>query len=224
MRWPCRWPTARHPDAFAGVGELQWHIQLSIVQFAARKRRQKHRWRESNPLGAGLESGLLPKLTDDDREKERAASVGFSRLRRLLMILVEITQAGRPHSGSAGHRAHRRGCSRIRAGIAGTLTRRRRLGATPALRSACRTRWSPWSVVLAGNSFTRNARLSQCISQTFYSLGISPGERVLRRGCCDGGSRIVGAVCRCSTQYRSRGPGVRRWTSARPTKSPAPTP
>jgi hypothetical protein len=43
-------------------------IQLSIVRIGALKRRQKHRWKESNPRGAGLESGLLPKLTDIVRE------------------------------------------------------------------------------------------------------------------------------------------------------------
>jgi hypothetical protein len=54
---------------------LQWNIQLSILQFAARKRRQKHRWKESNPRSAGLESGLLPKLTDVKEIKEPPWSV-----------------------------------------------------------------------------------------------------------------------------------------------------
>src|SRR5215207_4108706 len=97
-------------------------IQLSIHQFAARKRRQKHRWRESNPLGAGLESGLLPKLTDDDRKKKEPPRSG-SRRGRLLMILLEITQAGRHDSGSGSRRGA--GCRRIRAGIADTPVWRR---------------------------------------------------------------------------------------------------
>jgi hypothetical protein len=54
-------------------------IQLSIVRIGALKRRQKHRWKESNPRGAGLESGLLPKLTDKVWEMKRAALVGRSR-------------------------------------------------------------------------------------------------------------------------------------------------
>ena len=54
-------------------------IQLSIVRIGAHKRRQKHRWKESNPRGAGLESGLLPKLTDMRWGIKRAALVGRSR-------------------------------------------------------------------------------------------------------------------------------------------------
>ena len=77
VAWPLAY-SSLSPGAVRAPGELQWHIQLSILQFAARKRRQKHRWKESNPRNAGLESGLLPKLTDV-KEIKRAALVGRSR-------------------------------------------------------------------------------------------------------------------------------------------------
>ena len=94
MRWPCRWPTAgrvpgvlRTPGTFArGVpgrlprrtggaagkvsrafgspGENAMNVQLSIVRADIREYRKKHRWKESNPRDAGLESGPQPLRTD----------------------------------------------------------------------------------------------------------------------------------------------------------------
>lgn len=40
------------------------NVQLSIVRVGIREYRKKHRWKESNPRDAGLESGPQPLRTD----------------------------------------------------------------------------------------------------------------------------------------------------------------
>jgi hypothetical protein len=80
---------------------------------------------------------------------------------------LEITQADRPHSGSAPRRAGDR--RRLRARIAGTPTRPWWLAAMPFSGSVRRTRSLLRSVVLAGISLTHPSQGSQRISQINHS-------------------------------------------------------
>ena len=84
------------------------NVQLSIVRADIREYRKKHRWKESNPREPGLESGPQPVRTDvaeKAKKKEPPAAGSPAQTTPGRLSRKEITQVGRPHSGSARPRA-----------------------------------------------------------------------------------------------------------------------
>jgi hypothetical protein len=134
----------------------------------------KHRWRESNPHDAGLESGPQPlHIGDDpeDRAKEKSRLLPVTRLRRLL----EISPLG-DHPGGPPARGLSSMPSRWYSKVL-SVTGRRHADKTMRPRRQAFVRvlapytMSPQGLILAGISLTHPARRSQRISYIIYSGG-----------------------------------------------------
>ena len=146
------------------------NVQLSIVRADIREYRKKHRWKESNPRDAGLESGPQPLRTDvvTYGQKKRAACAGHpAQTAPWDDLPTEITQVGRPNAGSARCRAggSRHQCARI----AGTPTKPWGCAAMPSSGCVLRTRSLLGLWFLAGNSLAHPLQTSQRICRIICS-------------------------------------------------------
>jgi len=168
-------PAIFSPGACAAPGELQWHIQLSIVQFAARKRRQSigggNRTlsaRVWNPAGSHCSpTTVIKTVWEVCADKERAASVGIP-------TRAALTISWRSDRWAARRRAEF-GIGQVAEGVAsqGSQARRRDGVLLPPLPPYVllpeHDRPLSGLVDVTGISFTRQHTPSQCISRRNYS-------------------------------------------------------